>query len=775
MATTPTRRRSGSHGGGFQRTRPAAPADPTARRLVVTLDGDAPFWLSDDESYAMWRARDEDGGQVVVRGALGRCAAGEMLSCEGRWQEHRQHGWSFQVSAYQSALPTTTDGIERWLQTRVHGVGPTFARAITTRFGVKAFEAIDADPSVLFDLTTAKGAKMPRAQVEGVVAAWGEAKHLRQVESFLFAHGITASLADKLFRRFGEDVVEVLRTDPYQATQIRGVGFRIADQIAQNLGIAPNDPKRVRASIDYVLEEAESDGHVFLSLEQFHHRTVDALKISDPALVAEQAREAAGAGDIVVEQDDTVSQRVYRRRTWETERRLARYVRQLLDSPAVPLLQRLTRPVLPEGMSEQDARAAHLYVPTDDQWAAVEMASSARLSLLTGGPGVGKTASQDMTLHAAVAEGKQVLLCAPTGKAARRLTEVTGQPATTIHRMLAWSPMYGEFEHGPDNPLEADLVICDEASMLSLDLAEALVGAIGPRTHLLLVGDPDQLPPVGCGKVLADLIESAEVPRTHLNEIFRQAAGSMIITNAHRINHGQIPYLRQEEAVTDTGRADMLRDFFWVGRDSPEKTAALAVEFAAERIPNTFGMDPAQEIMVLAPMRKGACGLEVLNTALQAKLNPAGRPIGVKNIRVGDRIIQNQNDYTHGREIMNGELAIVDRFDPNNGDVTMTLDDGRQLVIPAADMDTFTLAWAISVHKFQGSQHRAIVFCVSAAHYTMLTRSLIYTAVTRAQQLCVVVGERKALQMSVQRVDARRRNSSLVLRIAHPEESGELF
>lgn len=1225
------------------------PQDPSARRLVVTVVGDIPFWISNDESHAMWNARDEDGRNYVIQGALARLAGGEMLNCEGRWKNNPKHGWSFHVDAYVSALPQSVEGIQRWLETRVRGIGPTFAKAITDQFGEKAFEAIDANPEVLYDLKSAKGASISRKQVEKVIQVWDEAKYLRQVETFLFSNGVSAKLADKLYRRFGDEVIDVLSDDPYRITEVKGVGFKIADGIALKSGVGADDPKRIRASIGYVLEEAESDGHVFLGLEQFHHRAVDALGISDPAAVSREAQALAKERSLIVEADDVFQQRVYRRKMWGLEVDLARMVRALLEPPTNKLLTNLERPVLPEGMNEDEARAAHIYVPTDEQWSAVEMAANHRLSLLTGGPGVGKcigpetpvlvdgtlleagaawsryagettwdgegewsiptqpimtaslmpdgsmapasitrlyrqrvketlrrvvlddgsellitrrhrlfgldgwtndlrvgdkvavprsvpwqgtpvdhdltvllawqiaegfeedrlraegsssrvvqaritqsdadvlrrvrraaaawskrtavplysmpitqcssraaselrissaayrdwliehgyqwgrksaakripdfivsaddetialflreffsaegsvntgprsveissasrtlmwqlglmlrrlgiwmrvrhtrkaatngsgmmsdywsgriggvslrlfaqkvgfsverkqqalgvatavasnpnlelipsrdlfaaarratglsrhqlrisssyldagkdagepvarafagrlceiasgraqaeweakprnrytdstaalyaaidrdevadlasaleeridrdvwfaritriedveyegevfdfevagphnyvacnvlahnTASMDMILHAATKANKKVLLAAPTGKAARRMTEITGAQAKTIHRLLEWSPMNGGFQRNADDPLEADLVICDEASMLSLDLADALLSAIGPNTHLLLVGDPDQLPPVGAGKVLSDLLECANVPRTHLSRIFRQAAGSMIITNAHRINHGQIPFLRHDQAEAEAGR-QMIKDFFWVGREKAEQTAALTVEFAAERIPRTFNMDPARDIMVLAPMRKGACGLEVLNEALQAKLNPTGAPIAVKNIRVGDRVIQNQNDYTHGREIMNGELGIVVGFDKASGLAKLEMDDDRLIEIPTADMDTFTLAWAISIHKFQGSQQRAIVCALSTAHYNMLSRSLLYTAVTRAQQLCVVVGEKKALQMSVGKVDSRRRNSTLALRIQSPEESGELF
>lgn len=752
------------------------PADPRETEVSVTLEGESPRYASPDLSFAIWNGRRDDNNELVtVKGALARCAGGEVLSCEGNWSQHPKHGWSFAVRAYKSALPQTATGIQTWLQTRVKGIGPAFAEAITDRYGDKAFDVIDADPKVLYDLRTKRGTAISRKQVDNLIEAWGEIRAMRQIETWLFGAGVTANLADRLYRRYGDEVITVLETDPYRIVEISGVGFMIADKIALGLGWPKDDPRRVRAGIMFCIAEGEGDGHSYVTLDQLFDRVGTELGVGNKNLIAKESGKLLQAEAIVVEADEgTRTQRVYRRVTWELEARVARRVRTLMETAVSPLLTKHVRPSLPEGTTPEDARAQGIYVPTDLQWEAVEMIATRRIGLLTGGPGVGKTATMDAVLKAASTEGRGVALTAPTGKAARRLTELTGQEGKTIHRLLEWSPIAGGFQRDESNPLEVDLVVCDEASMLSLDLADALLSAIGPNTSLLLVGDPDQLPPVGIGKFLSDLIDAQVVPQVHLDQVFRQAATSMIITNAHRINRGEMPYLSHAEAQETEGR-EMDKDAFWISRKTPEETADLVVSMAAERVPKTFGLDALTDVMILAPMYKGACGLEVLNEKMQAQLNPHGKALGVRSIRVGDRVVQNRNDYTDGRETSNGQVGVVKSYDPDSTEAHIVLDDERTIVIPTTDMDTWSLAWALSIHKSQGSQWPAVVTAVSTAHYVMLSRALTYTAVTRAQKLVVVIGETRAMNMAVGKVDSRRRNSRLIERIHDAETSGELF
>ena len=779
MTTTRTSARPVWLGQNHPPTR-SAPDDPTETELVVTLDGIRPRFTSADEALGIWTAVRADGSYVTVAGPLAHCAGGELVRCRGRWRTHRTHGWTFHVDAFESALPQTREGITAWLQSdRVPGIGTAFAEAIVDAYGTDAFRVIDEDPEVLYDLCTRHGTKIARAPVAALIAAWDGIKVMRQLETWLFSAGVSANLAARLYRAYGEEVVAVLERDPYRITELPRIGFRIADGIARGLGISPDDPRRVRAGLVFVLEQAEGEGHTYLGLEQLFRRAAElprpgahessaALAVGDRQVVARIAGEMVVAGELVVEDDPERQQRIYRRATYETERRLATKIRDLCAPPRAALIAGLVRP--PHTAPRGDRPA---YVPTDEQWRAVEMCVTHRLSILSGGPGVGKTATQDMLISELHAAGLAVALCAPTGKAARRMMEVTGEPASTIHRLLEWAPAERSFARDARRPIEADVVICDEASMLSIDLALPLLDAIGPTTHLLLVGDPDQLPPVGVGKVLADLITSGAAPRVHLTEIFRQAAGSMIIANAHRINSGKVPYLRHADAEGELGR-EMRKDMFWIGRTTPAECAELVVEFATSRLAHAYGLDPRTDIMVLAPMHSGPCGLDVLNARIQETLNPDGVAIGVKNIRCGDRVVQTRNDYTRGRESVNGQVGIVTAFDARAQTATIALDDERAILVPIPDMDTWDLAWGITIHKSQGSQWPAIVTAISKAHYVMLSRALTYTAVTRAQQVVVMVGERAALEIAVKRDDAGKRNSTLTQRILDAELSGEL-
>ena len=925
---------------GFQDQRRKArgadyrPPDQHSRTLLCTVRGNKPRFVSQDQSFAIWNVVLEENGEsqdTVIQGPLARVAAGEMLRCEGSWKRHPQHGWSFRVEKYESALPVNSSGVAAWLETRVDGIGPTFAKAVVEHFGAnQVFDVLDADPGRLREVRSSKGRALPEAQVDKAVEAWDDARAIRQIEAFLFSHGVSANLADRLYRQYGEDVVPILQERPYQITEMRGIGFRIADRVALSMGIALDAPERLQAGILFVLEEAESDGHVFLGLENLLSRCMEALEVSSQEPLVEAASRLAADGKVVAESDEALVQRIYIRRLHRIECRLARTIRQMREPALRPLYSQPTRPQAPDGATQEEIEALRL--PTDEQWEVMEDVRGQRLTILSGNPGVGKCVRGDTTvwmngekttleelwqkeiseespdgegywkrpseklqtlamneegdLHPQEVEhlyrqkvdepgqkvtlldgrslvmtrrhrlllqegwdnvvlpgdrvavwdnnkvawlgvqsvedihlqewvydlevaedhnyiangivthntqsvneivrladehGLRLRLCAPTGKAARRMAELTQHEASTIHRLLEFSPWEGGFQRNEKNPLEADLVVVDEASMLSLDLADSLFRAISAETHVLLVGDPDQLPPVGVGKVLDDLIQSEAVPRVHLSRIFRQAARSMIIQNSRRINSGKIPYLSQDEAEK-TLQQKMLNDFYWVTRKKPEDTLELTVDMAVRRIPQTFGFDPRTEIMVLAPMRKGKVGLEVLNERLESELNPPPSEgektlvVPRRNIYVGSRIVQTKNSYDEHHYVMNGELALVLDYKEDTGEALLSLDDGeREIWVPAADMDSYMLAWAMSIHRAQGSQWPCVVAPVSSSFYIMLTRSLVYTAVTRASRLCVMTGETRALSMAVDKIDARQRNSTLAARILDPGLSGEIF
>ena len=732
----------------------APPADLEAWRLQVMLAESGPRYVSADLEFAVWTAtigESREGEPVTIVGPLGHVAAGEQLVCTGAFSKHPRYGWQFSVETFRSALPRSPDGVVRWLAARVSGIGPAFARAIVNHFGAEeVFAELDRRPERLREVRTRSGRAISRKSVERAIAAWREVATIREVEAFLFTHGISAGLAARLVRRYGDEVVAVLTHDPYRLVELPRVGFKIADGIARSLGVELDDPQRLRAGLRFVLEEAESDGNTFLPLTELWQRAGTLLGVGELDPLESAVRALAAAGEVVVE-----GERVYRVELWEIECRFAAIVGERVGAVSVELFEKPERPAVDV---------------SDEQWAVVELVRTQALVLLTGLPGAGKTHTQRALVEISRRARKRVLLCAPTGKAARRMRDLTGHEAVTIHRALGYSPNEGGFRRDEHWPLsrDYDLIIVDEASMLSLELADALFRAVGD-CHVLLVGDTDQLPPIGAGRVLADLVDCGIVPRVHLTAIFRQAARSLIIQSARRINAGEPPFLSLEEARAALGAdAELDEDFFFIARQGPESTLEAVLELVCERIPGRYGLDPRTEVMTLVPMRPGPVGLIALNEELERRLNPGDQPVVLarSGLRVGSRIVQTKNDYTVDREVMNGEVAFVLAWDDEEDEARLSLDDGeREIIVPVAALETYNLAWALTVHRAQGSQFPAVVAPWSTAYSHMLSRALLYTAVTRAQRLCVLVGERRALAMALGRAEQRRRHSGLVERI----------
>jgi exodeoxyribonuclease V alpha subunit len=733
--------------------RTVAPDARNQREIRVTLSPSGPRYVSGDAEFAVWSAilgEEPDGEAITLTGPLGHVTAGEQLVCAGAFAEHAKHGWQFVVESFHSALPQSPDGIKLWLTRRVPGIGPMFAAAIVDHFGAEnVFEQLDQDPERLREVRTKAGRAISRKSVERAVAAWREVATIREVESFLFAHGISAGLAARLVREYGDDVVSVLRSDPYRLIELPRIGFKVADRIARSLGIELDDPSRLQAGLRFVLEEAESDGNTFLVLEELWRGAARLLEVGDTDSLESALRALVLAAELVLEDD-----RVYRLELWEMECRLGAELGKRARAPHAELFEEPRRPDLQV---------------SDEQWGVVELVRTRPLVLLTGLPGAGKTQTQRVLVEIARRSGSRVLLCAPTGKAARRMRDLTGHDAMTIHRALGYSPVEG-FGRDEGDPLSNDyeLVIVDEASMLSLELADALFRAAGD-CHMLLVGDTDQLPPIGPGRVLADLVASNAVPRVHLTAIYRQAARSLIIQSARRINGGELPFLSFEEARTALGlEAEFDEDFYFIGRNGPESILEAVLDVVCERAPKRFGLDPRTEVMTLVPMRRGIVGLNALNQELEQRLNPGDRPVVLarSGLRVGSRIVQTKNDYTVDREVMNGEVAFIVDFEPEEGDVLLSLDEGeREIVVPVSALETYDLGWALTVHRSQGSQFPAVVAPWSTAYSVMLSRALLYTAVTRAQRLCVLIGERRAVTMALARGAQRPRNSALAERI----------
>ncbi len=682
-------------------------------------------WKAADGDFAILGALTDAGDEVTIKGALGHVEVGENVTVGGQWKQHAKHGWQFHADRVVIAEPVGDAALLAYLSAIKH-VGPKGAAWLLDQHGDQVLSVIDADPERRLKQVPGIGP----AKLGAAVRSWEGQGALRAVRLFLEQHGVPASVAARIYRTLGNSAIGLLQADPYALTQVDGIGFAIADALARALGVGADSPGRLDAGVVHALEQAELDGHCHLPRGELLSRARRLLG----ADVQERLVHLAAAGRIVIEED-----RIAEASMHATERALARRVRELLQDGPELKLKDVVRPT--DGA----------FVPTDAQWAVVDRVIAGRLSILTGGPGTGKTASMGTVVDVLRARGRTVRLCAPTGKAARRLSETTGADATTIHRLLEWVPGEG-FTRDREHPIDgADVLIVDEASMLSVRLAQSLLDAVGHRTHVLLVGDVDQLAPVGPGRVLEDLIDSGAVPTTRLTEIFRQAARSLIVRAAHAINEGQAP-------PTTPGEGD-IHDFFLIARDGPDAIFSEVCELASVRLPKHYGLERHTDVQVLAPMHKGPVGIDAFNVALRERLNPDGQAVTGTPFRVGDRVIQTRNDYEH--ELMNGELGVIAGYDDDRDAALLACDDGRVLRLPVKDCGTLRLGHAISVHKSQGSQMPVVVVPLFRGHQMMLTRNLIYTALTRAERAAIFVGDLSALSLALGRRDAGTRFTRL--------------
>ena len=645
-------------------------------------------------------------------------------------------------------MPQTAEGVALWLRRRVPGIGPTFARAIVEHFGAEhVFAELDRDPERLREVRTKAGRAISRRAMERAVEAWREvAADPRGRERSSSRTGSARASPRGSCATYGTDVIAVLEDDPYRLTEVPRIGFRVADRVARSLGIELDAPQRLRAGVLFVLPRrpaTETSSYRFRSCGRRRRgcsRSHDAEPLEAALAALASRRRSSSSASAPTSPSCGRPRRASLLRSAE---RAAAPDDELFDPPARP--ERIE--------------------VSDEQWEIVELVRTRPLVLLTGLPGAGKTHTQRVVVELARRAGVRVLLCAPTGKAARRMRDLTGHDALTIHRALGYSPNEDRFMRDEDDPLSNDveLVIVDEASMLSLELADALFRAAGD-CHVLLVGDTDQLPPIGPGRVLADLVESDAASRVHLTAIYRQAARSLIVRSARRINGGRPPFLSLAEAHAELGEQELDEDFFWIARSGPETLREAVLELACEALPRR-GFDPRTEVMTLVPMRRGIVGLIELNSELEQRLNPRGTPV-VRELRVGSRIVQTRNDYTPEREVMNGEVAFVLAWDEEEGEALLSLDDGeREVAVPASALETYQLAWALTIHRAQGSQFPAVIAPWSSQYHVMLSRPLLYTAVTRAQRLCVLAGEQRALLTAVARAEGRTRHSSLAERL----------
>ncbi len=690
---------------------------------------------------------------VTVIGHAALISAGEFVQASGTWVTDRTHGLQFRAAFLKASPPTTLEGIERYLGSgMIRGIGPVYAKRLVRGFGESVFDIIEAQPDRLHEV-----AGIGPRRAAGIVAGWAEQKVVREIMLFLHAHGVGTARAVRIYKTYGADAVQVMSENPYRlARDIRGIGFRTADQIAARLGIEKTALIRVRAGVSHALAEAMDEGHCGLPAEEMTALAAELLEV--PAELIETALGLELEAGVVVA--DTLEGRrcVFLAGLYRAEQVIAERLR-ILAAGALPWEAIGADKAIPGVETKTGLTLA------DSQRAAVRLAVASKVIVLTGGPGVGKTALVNAILRILLARRLEVALCAPTGRAAKRLSESTGIEAKTIHRLLETDPRTGEFRRGEDNPLACDLLVVDEASMVDVLLMRSLLRAVPDHAALLIVGDVDQLPSVGPGQVLADIIGAGTVPVVRLTEVFRQAAGSRVITNAHRINQGQMP---------DLAKTDEPTDFHFVDAADPEAALARLVAVVRDRIPVAFGLDPVRDVQVLCPMNRGGLGARALNVELQKALNPPGE-VRVERFgwtfAPGDKVMQVENNYD--REVYNGDLGIVRRIDQDEGELVAEF-DGREVSYGFGELDELVLAYATTIHKSQGSEYPAVVIPLSTQHYTMLARNLLYTGVTRGKRLVVLIGQRKALAIAVRNQGGRRRWSKLREWMAGTGRTGQL-
>ena len=734
--------------------------DAPAAADTSTLDGTLTriIYRHPESGFTVARIHTTDGAEATAVGELWGIPEGTPIRLRGAWVDDRKFGRQLKVAGYQVRSPETLVGIEKFLGGGIiPGIGPELARRMVAKFGPRTLEIVEKEPD---RLTEVDGIGASRASK--ISAAFAEHRHVQDVMVFLRGHGVTAAFAGRIVRKYGKDAVRVVKENPYRLTEVWGIGFRTADSIAEKLGWARDAPARLQAGLVFVLGDQVEDGHTHVPENVLFDRGAEILGVArEKLLPALETLERGGSvtREVLGDRGRTASLAA----VTQLEIEAAEAFAALCRTPA-----RVVALDVDQAVAEVEIAANLQLAPQQKQ--AVIAAAVDKCVVVTGGPGVGKTTIVRAIVELASRMRRRFSLAAPTGRAAKRLAESTGREAITLHRLLEYNPQTGAFQRDEDAPLDADLVVVDECSMVDLALFRALVVALPPRTQLVLVGDVDQLPSVGAGAVLADVIASGAATVVRLTEIFRQAAQSKIVTSAHLINQGEVPDL--DAAASSSGAATS--DFYFVSREEAVAARETVVEMVAERIPARFGFDRMTGVQVLAPMHRGELGTTALNVALQARLNPAGEDKpelsrGERAFRLGDKVMQLKNDYD--RNVYNGDIGIVERVDPDAAKLWVALGDGRTAEYERADLDQLVLAYAVSVHKSQGSEYPAVVIPLATQHFMMLGRSLLYTAVTRGKRLVVIVGSRRAVGMAVRNATARARYTWLAERIRESVES----
>ncbi len=704
-----------------------------------------------EKRYPRAQARD---GTVTVVGVMPALAEGENAQFIGEWVDDPRYGRQFRAQQAVPLAPQTAKGIINYLSSGiVRGIGPRTAEKIVDHFGQETISILDGEPQRIHEVP---GLKQRLAQ--NLISAWSNNRAMRNVLIYLQGLGISAKIAQRIHKEYGPETQRIIENNPYQlAEDVFLIGFRKADQIARNLGLQHDDIHRLRAGLHYALNELAREGNTYSPREQLLDKAAELLAVDDipPLNIALSGQLVAGK---LVEdnlQDGQQSEpisAIYLPRYFRAETESSRMLHRLAGSSSLITSDHQDTEWEPFLTSLSQRKQISL---SPGQWQAVQAALTSKISVLTGGPGTGKTTTLQMLIEA-LSEGEyQYRLASPTGRAAKRLGEATGMEASTIHRLLGFSAEDGGFEHDEKNPLSADMVIIDEASMLDLRLFHSLLRALQPTAHLLLVGDVDQLPSVGAGNVLGDIIDSGIASVTRLDQIFRQDDDSHIISNAHRINQGQRPYTDNKSS-----------DFFFFNISDPGAVADMIVDIVKQRIPERWGYDPVRDIQVIAPMYRGAAGVHSLNSLLQSELNSDPRlaqvKLGERQFRVGDKVMQTRNNYD--KDVFNGDIGFIDSIDKGDNSLEIVI-DGGYVGYDFSETDDLMHAYCISTHRSQGSEYPVVVMPVLTQHYMMLQRNLLYTAITRAKRLVVLVGTRQALDIAVGNNKVAERHSGLLWRL----------
>ena len=719
--------------------------------MLVELQGQIERITYTNEETGFTIARLKVYGQrdlVTVVGSLVAPTPGEVLKMNGEWSNHPKYGEQFKIVEYKTTVPASVYGIKKYLGSGlIKGIGPVMAKRIVEKLGKQTLDVIENEIERLSEVDG-----IGKKRIEMIRKAWDDQKEIREVMLFLQTHGVSSGYATKIFKQYDSRSIQIVKENPYRlATDIFGIGFVTADRIAENLGFGRESELRAEAGILYVLHQLADEGHVYYPYEPLVKKCQDILQVNRDVIVKAFGSIAIDKRIVIEDLNEDIpgfvenNKAVYLAKFHLSETSIATRLKTLVNAP------KSIRKIVPDKAIEWVQKQLAITL-AERQVEAVRCAVKNKVMVITGGPGTGKTTIINAILNIFSKLKVRIMLAAPTGRAAKRMSEATGHEAKTIHRMLEYSIQKWGFQKNDEYPLDCDLLIVDEASMIDTILMHHLLKAIPPRATFILVGDVNQLPSVGAGNVLKDIIASSAIAVVELNEIFRQARESLIIVNAHKINNGILPSFKPS--------GNKLDDFYFVEQEDPEDVLRIILELAKERIPRRFGLDAVDDIQVLTPMHKGVVGAGNLNVELQKALNPGegGVTRGNRNYRVNDKVMQIKNNYD--KDVFNGDIGRITRIDEDGRHVTISF-DGRDVDYDYTDLDEVVLAYAVSVHKSQGSEYPAVIIPVLTQHYILLQRNLIYTAVTRGRKLVVIVGTKKALAIGVKNDKTQKRYTYL--------------